>query len=61
MKNVNATLKANRPRAIEWLPQIYSKAPPSGQNYLRSNSKLHLYGDDDLHCIQYTAHASLLF
>jgi hypothetical protein len=31
MKNVNVTLFANRLRDIDWLPQIYSKAPPSGK------------------------------
>ena len=39
MKNVNVTLIANRCRATDWLPQIYSKAPPSGQNYFRSDFK----------------------
>jgi hypothetical protein len=56
-KNVNVTLIANRRRAIEWLPQIHSEAPPSGQNYFRFNFNSHVCGDDNSHCIQYTAHA----
>jgi hypothetical protein len=33
MKNFDVTLLANWYRAIDLLPQIYSKAPPSNQNY----------------------------
>ena len=39
MKNANVTLIANRCQAIDWLPQIYSEAPPSGQNYFLSHFK----------------------
>ena len=56
MKNVNATLKANRRHAIDWLPQIYSEVPSSGQNYFRSNFKLQVCGDGDLHCIYNILH-----
>ena len=35
-KVVNVTLIVNRCRSIEWLPQIYPEAPPSGRNCLRS-------------------------
>jgi hypothetical protein len=56
-KNVNVTLIANRRRAIDRLPQMYSKATPSGQKNVRSNFKLHVCGEDDLHSI-FTAYAS---
>jgi hypothetical protein len=29
----------NRRRALDWLLQIYFKAPPSGQTYIRSDFK----------------------